>query len=355
MISTNLSVLLFTHNNNYYGAGLALNSLINQTMYPEEIIIMDNSLDNNDYKYKEYTNNSKIKIVYVHNQENREVASIISRQKGLNQVRGKYIALTEDDGLYVKNFIQNLYEAFKNGAELICYKILPNKNFLHADWKIVEEGKFCTNYSLIDYGNTKKSIGANLIFNSFAFTKIAYEKSNGFGPDLFFSKEFFFYNYGGECDLANSIGCSLPANKIVYIPSAVMIHHSRENRMNNKFFLFRFALFGTMKACKYIEDSFVKKNISNNQKHILKLIYIVKMVICRILIFLISKCFGNKSWKSRFYRLVILYYHFKLMKFYYFKNDNLKNFLETYRTNDWKTFNFNSLKPIKIGFFKPLI
>ena len=48
MISANISVLLFTHNNNYYGAGLTLNSLINQTMHPEEIIIMDNSLDNND-------------------------------------------------------------------------------------------------------------------------------------------------------------------------------------------------------------------------------------------------------------------------------------------------------------------
>ena len=355
MISANISVLLFTHNNNYYGAGLTLNSLINQTMHPEEIIIMDNSLDNNDYKFKEYTNNSKIKIVYVHNQENREVASIISRQKGLNLVRGKYIALTEDDGLYVENFIQDLDEAFKNGAELICYKILPNKNFLHADWKIVEEGKFCTNYSLIDYGDKKKSIGANLIFNSFAFTKIAYEKSNGFGPDLFFSKEFFFYNYGGECDLANSIGCSLSANKIIYVPSAVMIHHSRENRMNNKFFLFRFALFGIMKGNKYAEDNFINKNFSKSQKYILKFIYVIKIAVSRLLIFFVSIFFGDKSWKSWLYRSAIYYYHFKLMKLYYFNNDDLQKFLKNYRNSDWKTFNFNNLKPIKLGFFKPLI
>jgi hypothetical protein len=39
MNRTNITVLLFTHNNNFQGASLALNSLINQTKNSEEIKI----------------------------------------------------------------------------------------------------------------------------------------------------------------------------------------------------------------------------------------------------------------------------------------------------------------------------
>jgi|688.fasta_scaffold288025_1 hypothetical protein len=355
MKRTNITVLLFTHNNNFQGASLALNSLINQTKNPEEIIIVDSSSGNNFYKYKEYTNNRVIKIIYFHNKEKLELASMILRQKALKFAQGKYIVLTEDDGLYVKNFIYDLHEGFENGAELICYKILPNENFLHAEWKFVDEGKFCTIYSLCDYGDKKKKIRANLIFNSFAFSKAAYEKSSGWGTDFFYSKNFFFYNYGGENDLATSIGSYLSANKIVYIPSAIMIHSAREKRMNNKFILFRFSLFGIMKGNKYIEDNFINQNFFISQKLILKFIYVIKIVIIRLFIFLITKFFGSKSWKSWLYRSAIYYYHFKLVKLYYFNNDDLQKFLKNYRNNDWKTFNFNNIKPIKLSFFKPLV
>lgn len=355
MNRTDITVLLFTHNNNFHGASLALNSLLNQSKNPEEIIIIDNSSDNNFYKYKQYVNNRKIKIIYIHNKEKQELVSMISRQKALKLVQSKYIVLTEDDGLYVKNFINDLHEGFESGAELICYKILPNKNFLHAEWKFVDEGKFCTIYSLCDYGDIKKRIRANLIFNSFAFSKVAYEKSSGWGPDYFFSKNFFFYNYGGENDLANSIGSHLSAKKIIYIPSAIMIHSGREKRMNNKFFLFRFSLFGIMKGNKYIEDNFINKNLSISQKYILKFIYVIKIVVSRLLIFSMFKFFGSKSWKSWLYKSAIYYYHFKLVKLYYFNNADLQKFLKNYSNNDWKTFNFKSLKPIKIGFFEPLI
>ncbi len=355
MNQTNITVLLFTSRNNFHGARLALNSLINQTKNPEEIIVMDNSLDNNFYKYKEYTNNQKIKIIYIHNQEKAELASIISRQKALNMVKKKYIVLTEDDGLYVKNFIKDLHKAFVSGAELICYKILPNKNFSDAEWKFVDEGKFCTIYSLLDYGDVKKSIRANLIFNSFAFSKASYEKSSGWGTDYFFSKQFFFYNYDGENNLANSIGSYLPAKKIIYLPSAVMFHSDREKRMNNKFFLFRFSLFGIMKGNKYIEENFINKNFSRTYKYLLKSIYIIKIILTRLLIFFALTFFGSKSWKKWLYRSAIYYYHFKLMKLYYFNNEDLQKFLRNYRNIDWKTFNFNNLEPIKLGFFKPLI
>ena len=91
------------------------------------------------------------------------------------------------------------------------------------------------------------------------------------------------------------------------------------------------------------------------QKYILKFIYVIKIAVSRLLIFFVSIFFGDKSWKSWLYRSAIYYYHFKLMKLYYFNNDDLQKFLKNYRNSDWKTFNFNNLKPIKLGFFKPLI
>ena len=69
MNRTDITVLLFTHNNNFHGASLALNSLLNQSKNPEEIIIIDNSSDNNFYKYKQYVNNRKIKIIITEDED----------------------------------------------------------------------------------------------------------------------------------------------------------------------------------------------------------------------------------------------------------------------------------------------
>jgi hypothetical protein len=134
-----------------------------------------------------------------------------------------------------------------------------------------------------------------------------------------------------------------------------MFHTGREKRMNNKFFLFRFSLFGIMKGNKYIEDNFINKNFSRSQKYLLKSIYIIKIILSRLLIFFVSIFFRGKSWKSWLYRSAIYYYHFKLLKLYYFNNEDLQKFLKKYRSVDWKTFDFNNLKPVKLSFFKPLI
>ena len=123
----------------------AVNSLISQTYQNIEIIVID---DNSDINIKsqnlEYFNNLKNnKIIYLQNEKN--MGSTASRNKGIFKSRGDYITFLDDDDEYLSNKIEiQLNEMIKHNADFSATNVklynengkltdVRNRNYLYFD------------------------------------------------------------------------------------------------------------------------------------------------------------------------------------------------------------------------------
>lgn len=84
-----------------------LNSLENQTVIPEEVIIVDDcSTDNSLNELKKYQDLSKLNIKIIANEKNSGPG--VSRKNGLEYAKSNYVAFCDCDDWYEKNFVEEI-------------------------------------------------------------------------------------------------------------------------------------------------------------------------------------------------------------------------------------------------------
>lgn len=97
----------------------AIKSLESQTYKNFEVIIVnDGSTDNSDEIIKSYLKDTKLRYKYFY-QENSGVSK--SRNKGIDNASGKYIAFLDADDLYHKEFLQSLVSVIESNNTDTAY------------------------------------------------------------------------------------------------------------------------------------------------------------------------------------------------------------------------------------------
>ena len=97
-----VSVIIPVYNSDKY-ITKTLNSVLNQTYKPIEIILVDDcSIDNSEQIINEYLRKHEY-ITYYRLEKNSGVA--VARNKALELAKGRYIAFLDSDDLWVSNLL----------------------------------------------------------------------------------------------------------------------------------------------------------------------------------------------------------------------------------------------------------
>ncbi len=162
----------------------AVESVINQTRKPDEIIIIDDGSDKPIIE--DFTSSIDIKII--RNEKNMGIG--FSRQRGVEEATGDYIAFLSSDDIWDKDFLKIMIEIAIQNLGRILYS-----NFYDID----EEGKIMRIVNNPSYDNHEdfciscwNSAHHNAMFVCFSttfFPKKVFEKvkfKHKFGEDLHF-------------------------------------------------------------------------------------------------------------------------------------------------------------------------
>ena len=137
MKSPTLSIIVLVYNSELYLKD-AIDSILNQTFKHFELIIIDDGSSDNCLDILNTFHDSRIKFLY--NSENRGI--VFSRNKGLNEANGKYIAMFDSDDIaYPSKFekqIKFLEQNSDYGLIGSWVEIIDNKNN-----KITDSYKLC--------------------------------------------------------------------------------------------------------------------------------------------------------------------------------------------------------------------
>lgn len=110
-----VSVIMPTYNNGKYIEN-AIESVINQNIDYELLIIDDDSTDDTQKRVQKYLSNQ---IFYIRNQQNLGVAE--SRNIGINLAKGKYIAFLDSDDWWKERKIINQIRIIEENKGVLCY------------------------------------------------------------------------------------------------------------------------------------------------------------------------------------------------------------------------------------------
>lgn len=134
-----ISVIMLTYNREKL-VGRAIESIINQTFYDFEFIMVDNgSTDHSGIICDEYAaQDSRLRVIHL---ERGNIGS--GRNAGLDAARGEYIAFIDDDDYAEPDFLEFLYNlAIGNNAEVaICGaadKAFDEKRIMTAEEALIE-------------------------------------------------------------------------------------------------------------------------------------------------------------------------------------------------------------------------
>ncbi|MAN27950.1 MULTISPECIES: glycosyltransferase family 2 protein [Mesonia] len=126
-MNTFFSVVIPLYNKENY-ISKTIESVLAQNFNEFEIIIVDDGSTDNSYnRIKKYKKNEKLTIIQ---KENGGVSS--ARNLGINQAKGKYIALIDADDYWYPNHLNNIYETIQKfpnaGVYGTGYEILINNS-----------------------------------------------------------------------------------------------------------------------------------------------------------------------------------------------------------------------------------
>ncbi len=191
----------------------------------EVIVVDNNSKDRTKEVIEEFYNQMDGKIRYLF--ERRQGRSF-ALNKGIKEAKGKIIAFMDDDILVDKNWLNNLYNAFKKHncdavqGRVLLYELPPKWMWSRRFKRFIE----------VDYGETTKkapvSTGANVAFRSEIFKKFGmFNTSLGSGA-LGFNEDIEFFRRIRD------------AAKILYCPEVLVYHVPSPERLTKKYFRRRF-------------------------------------------------------------------------------------------------------------------
>ena len=94
----------------------AIYSVLNQTILPKEIIVVnDGSTDNG----AEIVRNMQNPLIHLINQPNQGVA--VARNKGIEEAKGEFIAFLDGDDEWMENHLEVICQLIKNYPECDIY------------------------------------------------------------------------------------------------------------------------------------------------------------------------------------------------------------------------------------------
>lgn len=150
-----------------------LSSIINQLDAGDEIIISDDSSTDNTLAIVRSLNDSRIKII----EKCTFKSPIFNMENALNQAKGDYIFLADQDDVWLENKITTMVSSLNHSDLVVSDCIVTDKN-----------GKHMVN-SFFEYNDSKAGLINNLIKNNYigccmAFKRKILKKALPFPKDI---------------------------------------------------------------------------------------------------------------------------------------------------------------------------
>ncbi len=200
-----------------------LESLMNQTTPPLEIIVVDNSqVENESEKIKKLAGKYGVKYV----RENREGLHN-ARNIGVIEAKGEIVQFVDDDTIPDRKLIEEMEKIFSRFSNIgiVAGRVIPD--FRTTPPKYMKYLRF-SYLSTLDYGNEiKQNIefinGANI-----SFPKDVYISVGGVNPDSFSSREKIWLRGDGESGFLAKV--KETGKKVIYNPHAIVKHIITDDR-----------------------------------------------------------------------------------------------------------------------------
>lgn len=199
-----------------------LNSLINQTIKPDEIIIIDNSVNKSAkdlfLKYK-----NKIKKVEIRYFSEKRKGTSFARNLGIINAKGKYLLFIDDDCIADKFLIENYLKALKKNP-IILGGVRNGSNNIYSFLENLSTKHF------FQKGYIKKDGGYYSFFidsKNFVINRLFLLKNN-----LYFDNNYAPYCIFEDIELGLRISLLLK-KKIVFEKDAFVYHYGRDNFLDH--------------------------------------------------------------------------------------------------------------------------
>lgn len=200
-----------------------LNSVIGQTLNDIEILCIDDcSTDNSLNILRNYAGKDKRVKIFCNNEH---LGAALSRNVGLMNAQGEYIAFVDSDDCIVNNFCEVLYENCKcNGLDLILFNSIEY-NFKGKRERVYFAENLNYENLIFDW-----HIDKNLILNKFFVIWSKFYKK-----DLLDDIEF--YNLPILEDVLFHVETMLKAKKISYLPEFLYVYKklNKNSLQNSKY------------------------------------------------------------------------------------------------------------------------
>ena len=234
-----ISIIIPTYNR-IDALRLALQSLINQDSPPEEfeILVVDNACNDTSRAIVDEAmeNNRGLNIQYIA----EPVPGLLSgRHRGALEAKGSLLVFIDDDIEADPNWLNSIRDAFQDPAvHLVGGKCLPNYEtpppaWTEQIWNRTPDGEACSYYSLIDYGDQRREIDANLVWGlNFSIRRGTLYQLGGFHPDTVPRS---YQRYQGDGETGLTIKLKEQGLKVIYEPGALVYHQVPAERLTVRY------------------------------------------------------------------------------------------------------------------------
>ena len=121
--TVDITVLIALYNSEKY-IKETIESLLNQTFKNFEILIINDASTDNSVNVVNSINDDRIRLI--HNETNKGIC--LTRQKGIKEAKGKYIAILDADDLAMPNRLEKQFLFLENNPEIVLCG--TNANFI---------------------------------------------------------------------------------------------------------------------------------------------------------------------------------------------------------------------------------
>lgn len=196
----------------------AIDSLLNQSIKPFEIIVID---DGSSHPLDLKVNSKNLKLIRF----DKEQGLSNARNYGATIAKGEYIAFIDDDAVASKNWLDEIQKGIKKGADILGGSIEPLFKAKPPNWWSVNDFGL---YASVGNSETQRIWGANMIFK-----KDVFEKNGFFNPKIGRQQGKLF-----GCEEVDLIYARSKGNcRILFLPNAKVFHAVKSERMSLRYIL----------------------------------------------------------------------------------------------------------------------
>lgn len=260
----------------------------------------------------------------------------LTRTKAINFASSPIIIIGDDDFLATETFIEGALEAFNEPSvgivegRMLPKYLSPPPKWVDALWESDEEGRYLTDFTLLDLGEHFLEIPWRFAMGSnMAFRKKIFDESPGFGPDGF-GGGYVKYNGLGEHLFSQFVASS--NYKIVYSPKMLAYHQIEAYRFQKAYFSARYFYYG-------VTDSFELTRICKGRSNVIN-------ILKRLGGYLAHALFDASASKHPFRLQKVMYIRGFIFHQIQLRRD--PELLQYCLQNSWKSFDFSKLKPSEV-------